>query len=129
MNQKLIINKLYAKHWVVYVKRPFHRPQQVIEYLGRYTHKVAISNYRIVKLTKTSVFFKWKDYRHANKNKVMELSIAKFIRRFALHILPHRYVRIRHYGLLSFKSSLEIDLFAAVKNTKLHPCNKSNYSA
>lgn len=93
---------LYAKKWVVYAKRPFAKPAHVIEYLGRYTHKIAISNYRILKVTDTHVHFKWKDYRHAAKSKTMTLTIAEFLRRLAMHILPHRFVRIRHYGILSF---------------------------
>ena len=93
--------KLYTKRWVVYAKRPFAKPQNVIEYLGRYTHKVAISNYRIIDVSETHVTFKWKDYRHASTVKEMTLNIREFIRRFAMHILPHRFVRIRHYGILS----------------------------
>lgn len=93
--------QLYNKRWVVYAKRPFSKPAHVIEYLGRYTHKVAISNYRILKVTGTHVTFKWKDYRHGSTKKEMTLPITEFIRRFALHILPHRFVRIRHYGILS----------------------------
>jgi hypothetical protein len=93
---------LYTRRWVVYAKRPFAKPAHVIEYLGRYTHKIAISNYRINNVTDTHVSFKWKDYRHANKHKVMPLTIREFIRRLAIHILPHRFVRIRHYGILSF---------------------------
>ena len=98
---KSLREKLYNKRWVVYAKRPFTNPNHVIEYLGRYTHKVAISNYRLIKVSKTHVTFKWKDYRHGNTKKEMTLSISKFLRRFALHILPHRFVRIRHYGILS----------------------------
>jgi len=93
--------RLYGLKWVVYAKRPFARPIHVIEYLGRYTHKVAISNYRILSTDKGQVSLRWKDYRHGSVLKVMTLPIAEFIRRFALHILPRRYVRIRHYGILS----------------------------
>jgi len=93
---------LYAKRWVVYCKRPFASPTHVIEYLGRYTHKVGISNYRIIKYTRSEVYFKWKDYRDGAKSKVMRLSTEEFLRRFAMHILPHRFVRIRHYGILSY---------------------------
>lgn len=93
--------KLYAKRWVVYAKRPFAKPAHVIEYLGRYTHKVAISNYRITHVDEKQVTFKWKDYRHGAVKKDMTLPIHEFIRRFALHILPHKFVRIRHYGILS----------------------------
>jgi hypothetical protein len=96
--------KLYAKKWVVYAKRPFAKPFHVIEYLGRYTHKIAISNYRIISLNDTHVSFRWKDYRHKSTNKIMALSITEFVRRFSLHIMPHRFVRIRHYGILSFRA-------------------------
>lgn len=98
---KALREKLYTTRWVVYAKRPFAKPAHVIEYLGRYTHKVAISNYRILQVRSTSVTFKWKDYRHGSVTKPMTLTIGEFIRRFALHILPHRFVRIRHYGILS----------------------------
>lgn len=99
---------LYAKNWVVYAKRPFSTPAHVIEYLGRYTHKIAISNYRITKVDENHVFFKWKDYKHAAKQKTMKLLIPEFLRRFAMHILPHRFVRIRHYGILSFHGRSKI---------------------
>jgi len=91
----------FQKHWVVYAKRPFLGPKQVIEYLGRYTHKIAISNHRIAKLKDNKVSFHYKDYRQAGKKKRMTLSAFEFIRRFALHILPSRFVRIRHYGFLA----------------------------
>lgn len=91
----------FQKPWVVYAKRPFLGPQQVIEYLGRYTHKIAISNHRLELVTKDQVTFRYKDYRQAGTNKSMSLSAHEFIRRFALHILPHRFVRIRHYGILA----------------------------
>lgn len=99
---KALRDTLYNKKWVVYAKRPFASPKHVIEYLGRYTHKIAISNYRISKVTDTHVHFTWKDYKDAAKKKTMILTITEFLRRFALHILPHRFVRIRHYGLLSY---------------------------
>lgn len=93
--------KLYSKKWVVYAKRPFARPQDVLEYLGRYTHKTAISNYRIKEVTTDSVRFSYKDYKKGGEAKEMTLSAHEFIRRFALHILPHGFARMRHYGLLS----------------------------
>ncbi len=86
---------------MVYAKRPFGGPKQVIEYLGRYTHKVAISNQRIKEVTATEVSFHYKDYRSNGQNKVMLLPNVEFIRRFSLHILPKCFVRIRHYGILS----------------------------
>jgi hypothetical protein len=97
---KEFINDLYKTDWVVYSKEPFGGPDQVIEYLGRYTHKVAIGNHRLLNIDETGVSFSWRDYRD-NKEKVMPLEGAEFLRRFCMHILPKRFVRIRHYGLLS----------------------------
>jgi hypothetical protein len=87
--------------WVVYAKPPFGGPQQVIEYLGRYTHRVAISNQRLVALQEGQVSFRWKDYRHPQEQKVMTVSAEEFIRRFLLHALPPGFQRIRYYGLLA----------------------------
>jgi hypothetical protein len=97
---KKVINDLYKTPWVVYSKEPFAGPEHVIEYLGRYTHKVAIGNHRLLNVDETGVSFSWRDYRD-NKVKVMSLEGAEFMRRFCMHILPKRFVRIRHYGLLS----------------------------
>lgn len=96
-----LFESLFQKDWVVYAKRPFGGPKQVIEYLGRYTHKVAISNHRLLEVTDTDVLFSYKDYRKNGKQKAMQLTHREFIRRFAQHILPLRFVRIRHYGILS----------------------------
>ena len=87
--------------WVVYAKPPFGGPQQVLAYLGRYTHRVAISNARLVSLEHDRVSFRWKDYRHHDKAKVMRLDAFEFIRRFLLHTLPDGFHRIRHYGFLA----------------------------
>jgi hypothetical protein len=87
--------------WVVYAKPPFGGPERVLEYLGRYTHRVAISNSRLVEFTGDEVAFRWKDYRHEARNKVMRLSAEEFVRRFLLHVLPSGFQRIRHYGLLA----------------------------
>lgn len=92
---------LFKQDWVVYCKRPFLGPAQVVEYLGRYTHKIAISNHRIRHIEDKEVSFSVKDYRHGGRKSIQCLSHAEFIRRFALHILPKGYVRIRHYGILS----------------------------
>lgn len=92
---------LFKNDWVVYCKRPFLGPPQVIEYLGRYTHKIAISNHRIKALEDGKVKFTVKDYRHGGKKSLLRLCDAEFIRRFALHVLPKGFVRIRHYGILS----------------------------
>jgi len=94
------INSLYKDDWVVYSKEPFAGPEHVIEYLGRYTHKVAIGNHRLLNVDETGVTFSWHDYRD-DEEKVMTLEGAEFLRRFCMHILPKRFVRIRHYGLLS----------------------------
>lgn len=100
---KSFYNDLFKTPWVIYARRPFGGPRQVIEYLGRYTHKIAISNHRITSITDDTVTFRYKDYRDASKNKVMTLDATEFIRRFSLHILPKGFSRIRHYGILSSK--------------------------
>jgi hypothetical protein len=86
--------------WVVYAKAPFAGPQQVVDYLGRYTHRVAISNHRIVGIENGEVNFNWRDYRDNNQQKIMTLSAEEFIRRFLLHVLPSGFHRIRYYGFL-----------------------------
>jgi len=97
----LIYYAMFKKEWVVYAKRPFGSPSSVVEYLGRYTHKIAISNHRILSIDDHTVTISYKDYRTEGQKKTMTLSHAEFIRRFTLHILPKRFVRIRHYGFLS----------------------------
>lgn len=99
----------FAKHlapaaraeWVVYAKPPFGGPQRVLEYLGRYTHRVAIANSRLIDLVDGLVSFRWKDYRHDSAQKLMTLQADEFVRRFLLHVLPPGLQRIRHYGLLA----------------------------
>jgi hypothetical protein len=86
--------------WVVYAKAPFAGPQQVVDYVGRYTHRVAISNHRIADIEDGQVTFNWRDYRDNNQQKIMTLSAEEFIRRFLLHILPSGFHRIRYYGFL-----------------------------
>ena len=95
-----LIDELYKHKWVVYSKDSFAGPEQIIEYLARYSHKIAISNHRIVSVENDTVNFKYKDYRD-NKQKTMYLSGVEFLRRFCMHILPRRFVRIRHFGILS----------------------------
>jgi hypothetical protein len=90
-----------ATDWVVYAKPPFAGPAQVLEYLGRYTHRVAISNDRLLSVDDDQVRFRWKDYAHGSRLKLMTLSAEEFLRRFLLHILPDRFVRIRHFGVLA----------------------------
>jgi len=89
------------RQWVVYAKPPFGGPQQVLEYLGRYTHRVAISNNRLLGLEEGKVSFRWKDYRDHSRQKVMTLTVDEFIRRFLLHVLPKGFQRIRQFGLLA----------------------------
>ena len=87
--------------WVVYAKRPFAGPEQVLDYVGRYTHRVAISNNRLVSMDNGKVRFRWKDYRDDNRQKTMTLSAEEFIRRFLIHVLPDGFHRIRYFGFLS----------------------------
>ena len=93
--------KLYNLQWVVYAKQPFGGPEQVIEYLGRYSHKVAISNHRIKDVSEGKVSFSYKDYASGGQQKLMTLDATEFIRRFCLHILPPKFMKIRHYGFLA----------------------------
>ncbi|HLJ75951.1 MAG TPA: IS91 family transposase [Acidobacteriaceae bacterium] len=95
------LSPLEDKEWVVYAKPPFGGPRQVLEYLGRYTHRVAISNQRLVAMEEGNVSFRWKDYRHPQRPKVMTLSAEEFIRQFLLHALPRGFQRIRYCGLLA----------------------------
>jgi Putative transposase len=94
---------LRRSEWVVFAKRPFAGPQAVLAYLARYTHRVAISNSRLIALTEAGVAFNWKDYRIKGRDrlKTMTLDAAEFIRRFLLHVLPSGFHRIRHYGLFA----------------------------
>jgi hypothetical protein len=93
--------QLYQKRWVVYCKPPFDGPKGVLQYLGRYTHRIAISNNRVLDNRDGNVSFLWRDYADGNRKKTMTLQADEFIRRFLLHILPERFVRIRHFGLLA----------------------------
>jgi hypothetical protein len=140
---KKLSDALFKKKWVVYAKRPFGNPECVIEYLGRYTHKIAISNHRIQSVANGNVSFSYKDYRQGGKKLLMTLSGMEFIRRFSLHILPKSFVRIRHYGILSStskkitipkikdqlpakrKRNLKEPRVLTVYNPKLCPCCKT----
>jgi Putative transposase len=95
------LRELRRLTWVVYAKPPFGGPEQVLAYLGHYTHRVAIANSRLVSLTDTDVTFRWKDYRHHGKSKLLTVSADEFIHRFLLHTLPDGFHRIRHYGFLA----------------------------
>jgi hypothetical protein len=96
-----LLSSLYSKEWVVYCKRPFGNAGKVVSYLGRYTHRVAISDSRIVNDTDGKVAFKWRDYADGSREKVMTLGAEEFIRRFLMHILPPGFRKIRHYGIMA----------------------------
>jgi hypothetical protein len=96
-----LLNNLYTKDWVVFCKEPFSGPEEVIEYMGRYTHRIAISNHRIKEIDGGYVAFTYKDYKDGSKQKMLKLEAVEFIRRFCLHVLPCGFIKIRHYGLLS----------------------------
>lgn len=104
LNDRNIFNefkdRLYKKEWIVYSKAPFKSAGYVLQYLGRYTHRVAISDNRITKVDRETVEFKWRDYRDNKREKIMCLEPREFIRRFTMHILPDRFVKIRHHGIL-----------------------------
>src|SRR5262249_44641256 len=91
---------LVAQDWVVYAKRPFGGPEQVLKYLARYTHRVAISNSRLLELRDGRVTFRYKDYADGHRQKTMTLAADEFLRRFVQHVLPKGFVKVRHYGLL-----------------------------
>jgi predicted RNA-binding Zn-ribbon protein involved in translation (DUF1610 family) len=95
------LRSLFRKDWVVYAKPPFGGPQYVLQYLGRYTHRVAISNHRLVSFTEGKVTFRWRDSTHNNEQKLLTLALDEFLRRFLLHLLPKGFVRIRNFGFLA----------------------------
>jgi predicted Zn-ribbon and HTH transcriptional regulator len=101
------LRTLFREDWVVYAKRPFGGPEHVLHYLARYTHRVAISNHRIVDVTDTHVTFRWKDYAHHNKRRKMTLTQEEFLRRFLEHILPKGFPRIRYFGFLANRRRAE----------------------
>jgi hypothetical protein len=95
------LRPLFHKDWVVYAKRPFGGPEHVLRYLGRYTHRVAISNHRLISFADGEITFRWRDSAHRNEQKLLSLSLDEFLRRFLLHVLPKGFVRIRHFGFLA----------------------------
>ena len=115
------LHQLFRKDWVVYAKPPFGGAEHVLHYLARYTHRVAISNHRLVGFDRDHVSFRWKDYAHGSKQKVMTLSADEFLRRFLLHVLPRGLVRIRHFGLFANRTRA-----AALTRCRsllgVHPC-------
>lgn len=120
------------RRWVVYTKRPFAGPPQVLSYLSRYTHRVAIANSRLLSMAEDRITFRWRDYAHGNQTRTMTLQADEFLRRFLLHVLPPRFVRIRHFGLLAnchrtklltlCRVRLHVSSPQKVAPQNLHPC-------
>ena len=100
---KAFLRTLFRKKWVVEVRPPFRGPEQALRYLSRYTHRVAISNHRLVSCSDGQVTFRWRDSAHGNQQKLMTLALHEFLRRFLLHLLPPRFIRIRYYGFLAHR--------------------------
>jgi hypothetical protein len=100
-NFSRFLRTLFQQDWVVYSKPPFGGPQHVLQYLARYTHRVAISNHRILSVTESEVRFRWKDYADHNKKRTMTLTGEEFLRRFLQHVLPKGFPRIRYFGCLA----------------------------
>ena len=120
-NYDNLIQSMYNKEWVVYCKEPFNNAESVIKYLGRYTHRVAISNERIVKVEDDKVTFKWRDYKDKNRMKEMTITIEEFIRRFLIHILPPKFMKIRYYGILGNRNKKKKLLKCKIlTRTKIH---------
>jgi hypothetical protein len=97
-------NTLYGKKWITFCKQPFGGPEQVLDYLSRYTHRVAISNHRLLKVENGRVYFNWKNYRKGGKLEATSLEVFEFIRRFLLHVLPKGYFKIRYYGIMASRN-------------------------
>lgn len=111
---KSFLTSLYRQDWVVYCKSPLKNPEKVMDYLGRYTHRIALSNDRLIKLEDNHVTFRWRDSADNNKIKLLTLEAWEFIRRFLLHVLPDQFVKIRYYGIMSHRG----------QKTKLSRCKK-----
>jgi hypothetical protein len=101
---KELLDSCYSKEWIPYCKKPFDGAESVIKYLGKYTHRIAISNYRIKSMTDSTVTFTAKDYKNQGQWKEVTITGEEFIRRFLMHVPPKRFVRVRHYGLLSSRN-------------------------
>jgi hypothetical protein len=122
---KQYLAPLRHSEWVVFAKRPFAGPEQVLAYLARYTHRVAITNSRLISLFDGKVCFRWKDYRQDGKGKAMTLQAGEFIRRFLMHTLPDGFHRIRHYGL--FANGHRTDKVALCSKLLAAPSLRSNH--
>ncbi|HZS95339.1 MAG TPA: transposase [Terriglobales bacterium] len=102
------LRPLFRKDWIIYSKPPFGGPDYVLNYLGRYTHRVAISNHRLLSFDDGQVTFRWRDSAHTNEQQLMTLALDEFLRRFLLHLLPKSFVRIRHFGLLASRRRAQL---------------------
>ena len=124
-----LLESTYQRDWIVYAKRPFGGPQHVLKYLGGYTHRVAISNHRLVAFENGRVTFRWRDSAHKNKQRLMTLPVDEFLRRFLLHVLPPGFVRIRHFGFLANRSRATLlPLCFALLSTAASPIPAENQS-
>lgn len=121
-NWKQLKDNLYRKEWLVYAKQPMGSVSQVVEYLARYAHKVAISNYRILEITENNVRFRYKDYADHKRMKTMVLPLDEFVRRFEQHILPKGFVKMRHYGILgNYRRKHRVNAILATMQLPQHP--------
>jgi len=126
---RALLRSLFRQNWIVYAKPPFGGPEDVLHYLARYTHRVAISNHRLLAFQNGQVTFRWKDYAHGNKKRKMTLTADEFLRRFLLHVLPKGFVRIRFFGFLANRRRAQLlpicrQLLAA-QSTVVSPCPTS----
>jgi predicted Zn-ribbon and HTH transcriptional regulator len=122
-----LMRDCFNKEWIVYCKPPFKSSAHVVEYLGRYTHRVAISNNRILKIENGQVSFKWRDYKDNNQWKVMTVSAFEFIRRFLQHVLPRGFMKIRHYGLFASRNKTKkLNLCKLLTHTPIVPKHKAS---
>jgi len=122
-----VAKKLFEKDWVIDARQPFKTPESVVEYLGRYTHRIAITNHRLLEVNRKTVKFKYKNYSTGRFSETMELQGVEFLRRFAQHILPHGFVRIRHYGILASRNKT-VDLNLAKSELGQAEWTKTKYN-
>ena len=118
------LRSLFQSDWVVYAKKPFGGPKHVLQYLARYTHRVAISNHRLLSFADGQVTFRWKDYAHGSQQRKMTLTTDEFLRRFLLHVLPRGFMRIRHFGFLAHRQRGE-----HIARCRLLLMNQNSFSA
>jgi hypothetical protein len=116
-----LLRSLFRSEWVVYAKRPFGGAEQVLRYLGCYTHRVAISNHRLVALQDGKVSFRWRDSAHKNKKRLIQLPVEEFLRRFFLHVLPKGFVRIRHFGFFAHRRRASLLPLCVARLAEAHP--------